>query len=64
MQGLSNIMKKVKEKSPLNYPIVRQMESLDPSVMIIDQRSRQVQEEDEGSFSDISAGQAARRCFW
>lgn len=36
MQGLSNIVKKIQEKSPLKYPTVRQMECLDPSVMIID----------------------------
>ncbi|KAF3837642.1 hypothetical protein F7725_009410, partial [Dissostichus mawsoni] len=36
MQGLSNIVRKVQEKSPLKYPTVRQMACLDPSVMYRD----------------------------
>ena len=33
MQGLSNMIKKVQDKSPLKYLTVRQMVCLDPSVM-------------------------------
>ncbi|KAL6471512.1 hypothetical protein MHYP_G00201620 [Metynnis hypsauchen] len=36
MQGLSNIVRKVQEKSPLKYATVRQMECLDPSLMFRD----------------------------
>ncbi|KAF3840227.1 hypothetical protein F7725_018944 [Dissostichus mawsoni] len=36
MQGLSNIIRKVQEKSPLKYPTVRQMACLDPFVMYRD----------------------------
>ncbi|XP_041929488.1 uncharacterized protein LOC121693855 isoform X1 [Alosa sapidissima] len=36
MQGLSNIVRKAQEKSPLKYPTVRQMECLDPSLMFRD----------------------------
>lgn len=36
MQGLSNIVRKVQEKSPLKYATVRQMECLDLSLMFRD----------------------------
>jgi len=36
MQGLSNIVSKVQEKSPLIYPTVRQMACLDPSAIFRD----------------------------
>ncbi|KAM6967770.1 uncharacterized protein FYW47_006504 isoform 2-T2 [Aplochiton taeniatus] len=36
MHGLSNIIRKVQEKSPLKYPTVRQMACLNPSVMFTD----------------------------
>lgn len=36
MQGLSNIVRKVQEKSPLKYVTVRQMACLDPSLMFRD----------------------------
>ncbi|XP_063731290.1 uncharacterized protein LOC134858964 isoform X2 [Eleginops maclovinus] len=36
MQGLSSMVKKVQEKSPLKYSTVRQMDCLDPTVMSSD----------------------------
>lgn len=36
IQGLSNMVLKVQEKSPLKYPVVRQMACLDPTVMYSD----------------------------
>jgi len=36
MQGLSNIVRKMQEKSPLKYATVRQMACLDSSVMFRD----------------------------
>ena len=36
MQGLTNIVRKVQEKSPLKYCTVRQMACLDPSNMFRD----------------------------
>lgn len=33
MQGLSRIVKKIQEKSPLKYSTVREMDCLDPTVM-------------------------------
>lgn len=36
VQGLSNIVRKAQEKSPLKYATVRQLECLDPSVMFRD----------------------------
>lgn len=36
MQGLTNIVRKLQEKSPLKYPTVRQMACLDPSNMFRD----------------------------
>ncbi|XP_041668456.1 uncharacterized protein LOC121526132 isoform X4 [Cheilinus undulatus] len=33
VKGMSNILKKVQDKSPLKYPIVRQVACLDPTVM-------------------------------
>lgn len=36
MQGLSNIVRKAQEKSPLKYATVRQMECLDPCLMFRD----------------------------
>ena len=36
MKGMSNILKKVQDKSPLRYPIVRQVACLDPTAMYSD----------------------------
>ncbi|KAJ8348774.1 hypothetical protein SKAU_G00273630 [Synaphobranchus kaupii] len=36
LKGMSNILKKVQDKSPLKYPTVRQMACLDPTVMYSD----------------------------
>lgn len=33
VKGMSNILKKVQDKSPLKYPIMRQVACLDPTVM-------------------------------
>lgn len=36
MKGMSNILKKVQDKSPLKYPTRRQIAGLDPIVMYSD----------------------------
>ncbi len=36
MEGLSKIVKKIQEKSPLKFPTVRQMTCLNPAVMYSD----------------------------
>lgn len=36
MEGLSRMVKKIQEKSPLKYPTVRQMTSLNPAMMYSD----------------------------
>lgn len=69
MQGLSNIVRKMQEKSPLKYPTVRQMACLDPSVMFrhTDKCKRQMKclvqtfLQDKQLTGGVSAGRSSGR---